>query len=174
MNDDTTQAPAPGVETEAARTFLVVVDKSSELRAALRFACRRVVNSGGTVALFHAVPLIEFQHFANVGELMDHEAKTEAERLLQQVAADVHRQTGKFPELYLRQGDTLPELQKVINEHSGISMLVLGAGAGGGAGGGEGPGPIVSAISGKLAGRLDIPVTIVPGDLSDERIDTLT
>jgi nucleotide-binding universal stress UspA family protein len=154
---------------EASRTFLVAVDDSEEMRAALRFACRRVINSGGTVALFHAVPLAEFQHFATIGELMDHEAKTEAERLLQRVAADVHRLTGKFPELYLRRGDTLPELQKVIAENPQISMLVLGAGTSA-----EGPGPIVSAISGKLAGKLDIPVTIVPGDLSEERLDALT
>ena len=100
---------------------------------------------------------------------MDHEAKTEAERLLQQSAAEVHRQTGKFPDLYLRQGDTLQELQTVIKEHPAITMLVLGASAGS-----EGPGPIISAISGKLAGKLDIPVTIVPGDLSDEQIDALT
>lgn len=157
------------VSAEAGRTFLVAVDKTDQLRAALRFACRRVVNSGGTVALFHAVPHIEFQHFATIGELMNHEAKTEAERLLQQVAADVHRQTGKFPELYLRQGDTLPQLLKVIRENARISMLVLGAGTGQ-----DGPGPIVSAISGKLAGQIDIPVTIVPSDLSEERIDALT
>ncbi len=161
------ETPMP--ENDAARTFLVVVDKSEELRTALRFACRRVVNSGGTVALFHAVPYIEFQHFSTVAELMNHEAKTEAERLLQQVAADVHRQTGKFPDLHLRQGDTLPELQKVIGENPEISMLVLGANAGP-----DGPGPIISAISGKLAGKLDIPVTIVPGDMSEERIDALT
>ncbi|MBY0510955.1 MAG: universal stress protein [Rhodospirillaceae bacterium] len=166
MNDDATRA-ADLPDTD--RVFLVVVDTSEQLRAALRFACRRVVNSGGTVALFHAVPHIEFQHFATIGELMDHEAKTEAERLLQQVAADVHRQTGKFPDLYLRQGDTLPELQKVIKDNPAISMLVLGAGTGS-----EGPGPIVSAISGKLAGKIDIPVTIVPGDLSEERLDALT
>ena len=168
MSDQTHLPEGPDV-SEAGRTFLVAVDKSTELRAALRFACRRVINSGGTVALFHAVPQTEFQHFSTIGELMDHEAKTEAERLLQQVAAEVHRQTGKFPDLYLRQGDTLPELQKVIKEHPAISMLVLGAGTGT-----EGPGPIVSAISGKLAGKLDIPVTIVPGDLSEDRIDALT
>ncbi len=156
-------------ETEGARTFLLVVDKSAEMRAALRFACRRVVNSGGSVALFHALPYIEFQHFSTIGELMDHEAKTEAERLLQQIAAEVHRQTGKFPELFLRQGDTLPELTKVITDNPHISMLVLGAGTGT-----EGPGPIVSAISGKLSGKIEIPVTIVPGDLSEERIDALT
>jgi nucleotide-binding universal stress UspA family protein len=170
MSEGTIPKPAvPDEIAEAARTFLVVVDRSAELKAALRFACRRVVNSGGTVALFHAVPQIEFQHFSTVAELMDHEAKSEAERLLQQVAADVHRQTGKFPDLFLRQGDTLPELQKVIRENTAISMLVLGAGTGT-----EGPGPIVSAISGKLSGNLDIPVTIVPGDLSEERIDALT
>ena len=170
MSERLSTPQCPGAEvSDFGRTFLVAVDKSAELRAALRFACRRVIHSGGTVALFHAVPHIEFQHFSTIGELMNHEARTEAERLLQQIAAEVHHQIGKFPDLYLRHGDTLPELQKVIKENPAISMLVLGAGIGG-----EGPGPIVSAISGKLAGKLDIPVTIVPGDLSDERIDALT
>ena len=156
--------PGPGD-----RTFLVVVDTSDELRAALRFACRRVARAGGTVALFHVVPQSEFHHFAAIGELMDQEARTEAERLLQQIAADVHRQTGTFPSLYIRQGDPLEQLMEVLDEESGISVLVLGAGIGG-----EGPGVIVSALSGKLAGKISIPVTIVPGALSDERIDALT
>ena len=168
MNEPAATPPS-ATETEGARTFLLVVDKSEEMRAALRFACRRVVNSGGSVALFLALPYIEFQHFSTIGELMNLEAKTEAERLLQQIAAEVHRQTGKFPELFLRQGDTLPELTKVITENTHISMLVLGAGTGT-----EGPGLIVSAISGKLSGKIEIPVTIVPGDLPEERIDALT
>ena len=81
----------------------------------------------------------------------------------------MHRQTGKFPDLYLRQGDTLPELQKVIKENTNISMLVLAADPGP-----SGPGALIAAISGKLAGKIDIPVTIVPGDLSEDRIDALT
>ena len=167
MNEPAATPPS-ATETEGARTFLLVVDKSEEMRAALRFACRRVVNSGGSVALFLALPYIEFQHFSTIGELMNLEAKTEAERLLQQIAAEVHRQTGKFPELFLRQGDTLPELLKVIRETPAISMLVLGAGTGT-----EGPGMIVTAISGKLAGQIDIPVTIVPGHLDLDQIDRI-
>ncbi len=100
---------------------------------------------------------------------MDHEAKTEAERLLQQVAADVHRQTGQFPSLFIRQGEVLQQLQAVIAENPGISMLVLGAGTGN-----EGPGPIVSALSGNLAGKILIPVVIVPGDMTAEQIDAVT
>jgi len=170
-----TDTPAPGpaaapVPTpEAGRTFLVVVDRSVEFRTALRYACRRVQNAGGKVALFHAVPHSDYHHFAAIEELMRHEAKTDAERRLQQVAADVHRLTGRFPDLHLRQGDTLEQLQKVIMENPSINMLVLGASAGP-----EGPGPIISALSGKLAGKILIPVTIVPGDLSEERIDALS
>ncbi len=154
---------------QEARTFLVVVDRSEEMKAALRYACRRVAHTGGAVALFHAVPQTEFHHFKTIGELMDHEARTAAERRLQQVAGEVHRQIGKFPELYFRQGDALAELTKVIDETPSISVLVLGAGAGA-----EGPGPIVSALSGKLAGKINIPVTIVPGDLTPEQIDAIS
>jgi nucleotide-binding universal stress UspA family protein len=152
-----------------ARTFLVVVDPSEEMKAALRYACRRAARTGGSIALFHAVPPTDFHHFKTIGELMDHEARTEAERRLQEVAAEVHRQIGKFPELFIRQGDTLSELEAVIEDNPAISILVLGAGVGT-----EGPGLIVSALSGKLAGKINIPVTIVPGDLTTERIDAIT
>jgi nucleotide-binding universal stress UspA family protein len=165
-----TDAPAPTAPLpEAGRTFLVVVDRSTEFRTALRFACRRVLNTGGKVALFHAVPHSDYHHFAAIEELMQHEAKTEAERRLQQIAADVHKITGRFPDLHLRQGDTLEQLYKVIAENPSIDMLVLGASVGP-----EGPGPIISALSGTLAGKIMIPVTIVPGDLSEERIDALS
>ena len=164
----TDATPTP-VTDDDARTFLVVVDKSAEFQAALRYACRRVLRTRGSIALFRAVPPTEFQHFSTVGELMDHEAKTEAERLLQQVAADVHRQTGQFPSLFIRQGEVLQQLQAVITENPEISMLVLGAGTGH-----EGPGPIVSALSGKLAGKILIPVVIVPGDMTPEQIDAVT
>jgi len=153
----------------ADRTLLVVVDKSEELKAALRFACRRVARAGGAIALFHAVPQSEFHHFASIGELLEQEARTEAESFLQKVAAEAHRQTGKFPSLYIRHGDPLEQLQEVLEEEPRISVLVLGAGTGS-----EGPGLIVSALSDKLSGQISIPITIVPGNLSDERIDALT
>jgi nucleotide-binding universal stress UspA family protein len=151
------------------RKFLVVVDRSAELKAALRFACRRALHTDGVIGLFHALPKAEFHHFASIGELMEREARSDAEQLLQDVAAEVHRQTGTFPALYIREGDTAEQLIKVIAEDPTFSVLVLGAGFGK-----EGPGPLVSALSGQLAGKIRIPVTIVPGDLSEARIDALT
>lgn len=166
-----TDAPASpdAPSSEEGRTFLVVLDQSVEFKTALRFACRRAMNTGGNVALFHAVPQSDYHHFAAIDELMQQEAKTDAERRLQHVAAEVHRLTGQFPALHLRPGDTIDQLQEVIAENPSIDMLVLGARTGP-----EGPGPIVSALSGKLAGKILIPITIVPGDLSEERLDALT
>ncbi|TAL04691.1 MAG: universal stress protein [Rhodospirillaceae bacterium] len=167
--ENTTANPAGTEAGPGPRKSLVVVDNSAELKAALRFACRRAVHTGGLVALFYALPSAEFQHFASVRELMEREARNEAEQLLQDVAADVHRQTGTFPALYIREGDTMEQLLRVIAEDPSFSVLVLGAGTGS-----EGPGPLVSAISGRLSGKIRIPVTIVPGDLDTAQIDALS
>lgn len=159
----------PKGDIDHPRTFLLVVDSSAELGAALRFACRRALHTNGSVALFHAVEPSDFHHFATIADLMETEARSEAEKLLQRVAADVNRQTGKMPSLYLREGDTNEQLLAVIEEYPDISVLVLGAGTGE-----DGPGPLVSALSGRLAGKITLPVTIVPGNLTTEEIDALT
>jgi nucleotide-binding universal stress UspA family protein len=166
MTGDTTANA--GADRER-RKLLLVVDNSAELKAAIRYACRRAVNAHGVVALFYAVATTQYQHLAGVTNIMEREARSEAEQLLQDVAADVHRQTGTFPALYIREGDVMEQLLKVLDEDRNFSNLVLGAGSGS-----EGPGPLVSAISGRLAGQIRIPVTIVPGDLDPARIDALS
>src|SRR6185436_12473544 len=120
-------------------------------------------------ALFHAVAPAEFHQFAAVADLMEREARNAAEQVLHDIATEVHRFTGSFPALYIRQGDTAEQLLSVIAEDPTFSVLVLGAGTGT-----EGPGPLVTALSGQLSGKLRIPVTIVPGDLDEARIDALT
>jgi nucleotide-binding universal stress UspA family protein len=165
-----TQAPESKSDpTEMPRTFLLVVDASAEMRAALRFACRRAIHTDGRVALFHAVEPADFHHFASIGELMETEARSEAEKLLQRTAADVQKQTGKMPSVVLREGDTIEQLLAVLEEEKNISVLVLGASAGD-----DGPGPLVTALSGRLAGKINLPVTIVPGGLDDDAIDEMT
>jgi len=152
-----------------ARTFLCVVDQSEELGKALYFACRRANSTGGRVALLYVLEPAEFQHWMAVGNLMREERRQEAEEMLQVVANVVTKRTGKMPELYIREGNITEELLKLIDEEQHISLLVLGA-----ATGPEGPGPIIHTLVEKMAGRLRIPITIVPGNLSDAQIDAIT
>ena len=56
-------------------------------------------------------------------------------------------------------GNRREELFKLIKEHPEISILVLSAAAG------RKPGPLVEAVTGKFAGKIGIPVTVVPAKL---------
>lgn len=148
------------------RVFLVVVDDSEEMPKALRFACRRAQHTGGRVALLYVVEPADFQHWMAVGDLMREEARSEGEQLLQKLATQVNELTGSLPVLYVREGDRRDELLKLIEEEPSISILVLAASTEQ-----RGPGPLVAALTGKFMGRLRVPVTIVPGNLSDDDID---
>lgn len=158
-----------GHSVQRRRAFLVVVDESPEMTAAARFAARRAACTGGRVALLTVVEPVEGGHWMFVGNLMHEEARQEAEYRLQQVAAAVHASSGERPELIVREGNLKEQLFKLIEENEDISVLVLGAACSG-----EGPGPLVQSLTGKYAGKLRIPVTIVPGGLSDAELEALT
>jgi nucleotide-binding universal stress UspA family protein len=151
------------------RVFLVVVDDTEEMRVALRFACGRARNTNGRVALLFVVEPTDFQHWMAVGDLMREEARNEGEQLLQRLAAQVNEWTGTLPVLYVREGSRREELLKLIDEEPSISILVLGASVDK-----RGPGPLIEALTGKLVGKLRVPVTIVPGNLSEEEVDAIS
>ncbi|MBX6366810.1 MAG: universal stress protein [Rhodospirillales bacterium] len=150
------------------RVFLVVVDETEELRVALRYAARRAQHTGGRVALLYVIEPTELQHWGAVESLMKEERREEAEALLQKLAAEVTEIAGTMPIIYIREGRRRDELLALIDEEKSISILVLAASTGS-----EGPGPLITAVTGKLAARLRIPVTIVPGGLTDDEIDAL-
>ena len=150
-------------------TFLCVVDESEELSQALRFSCERAKRVGGRVSLLYVIEPTEFQHWATVGDLMREERRQEAEELLSVISAIVQRRTGKMPLVYIREGVLHEQLMELIEQELDVSLLVLGA-----ATGTDGPGPLVSYLVQKMASRLRIPVTVVPGSLTDEEIDAIT
>ena len=156
-------------QTGQGRVFLVVVDDTEEMRAALMFSCRRARHTGGRVALLRVIEPTEFQHFASIGKLMREEARQDAEALLQRLAAEVNELSGQLPVLYVREGNPREEVINLINEDPLISVLTLAADTGSG-----GPGPLVSALSGKFVGKLRVPLTIIPGNLTAEQIEAIT
>ena len=150
------------------RKFLVVVDKSPECRKALRFASRRAEHTGGIVSLLTVVVPADFQHWRSVEDAMREEALQEAEKMLYDAACEVNGVAGIFPEVIIREGSPLGVVMALLKADPDISILVLGAGTGR-----EGPGPLVSLAAQQAQQAYPIPVTIVPGGLSDEEIDAL-
>jgi nucleotide-binding universal stress UspA family protein len=150
------------------RKFLVVVDKTPECRVAIRFATRRAQHTSGRVTLLCVMRTADFQQWRGVEQIMRDEAHAEAESLIFNAARDVNELSGIGPELIINHGRTADCLAELVKADPDISILVLAAGVSK-----EGPGPLVTSFAGTAAGNTPIPVTIVPGSLSDEAIDIL-
>ena len=164
--------PIPDAEAAGQRrdrVFLCVVDSTEECRVAIYFAARRTLRADSQLALLYVMDPAEFHHWRTVEEKMREEAREEAEGFVQEYATLVQEWTGQVPILYIREGEPTETIQALIEEEPRISILVLGAGTGK-----KGPGPLVSSIGGKMSGRFPIPITIVPGNLTEEQIDMLT
>ncbi len=153
---------------ERAAVFLVVVDKSPEMRVALRWASLRARRTGGRVGLVRVIREADFQHWAAVGNLMQAEAREEAEQLLQEHAAEVFQLHGGMPILYLIEGDPKSTIVELVADDKDIRILVLATSTGR-----RGPGPLITHLTKKALSQLRIPVTIIPGGLTDQQIDTL-
>ena len=147
------------------RKFLVVVDKTPECKVALRFAARRAQHTGGRVSLLCIAQLADFQQWKGVEEIMQDEAHQDAENLVYDAAKAVYELVGIIPEILIEHGEPSECLLDLVRRDTDISILVLASGTAK-----EGPGPLVSLFASTVQA---IPVTIVPGNLTDEAVDTL-
>lgn len=169
MADETDAKGREAPPRSKTRVLLCVVDETEEVSVALEFAALRARRQGARVALLYVIDRpTDFQHWATVADLMREEARDEAEQKLQRAAAMVQRWSGTLPIYYIREGVRLEEIIKLAQEEPDISVLILGAAVGQ-----QGPGPLVSSLTGKMVGRMRVPVVIVPGNLSDEALEEL-
>ncbi len=151
------------------RKYLVVIDGTEECDRAVTFAAHRIKHSSGSIVLMAVIEPGEFQHWLGVEKIMRAEAMEEAERLL-----DIRRrriaQIGDIKvETVVREGRRSEEVEKLVSEDKNIAILVLAASTSK-----DGPGPLVSHFTARGANFLPIPVSIVPGSLSDEEIAALS
>jgi hypothetical protein len=134
-----------------------------------RYAALRAAKSGGRVALLRVVEPVEQAEWAGIGALMAQERLEEAESMLAGLAAQVKEITGGLPMLITREGKTADQLLALLAEDPRISILVLATAADS-----KGPGPLIQALTGRLASKMTVPMTVVPGTMSDAELDRVT
>ncbi|MDK3019569.1 universal stress protein [Pseudodonghicola flavimaris] len=150
------------------RKFLVVLDDSRECLNAMRFAAMRAAHTGAGVTILSVIPPEEFNHWIGVGEVMREEARERIHAHFEVFAKWMRDKQNVDPELVIREGRPVEEIIEQVQEDPSIGVLVLGAGTGR-----KGPGPLVTQMT-KSSGSLPIPITIVPGDLSKEKLEAIT
>lgn len=144
------------------RKFLVVVDETPESDRAVTFAAYRVKRTGGTVVL---LAVMEPPGFLGLGveDVLRAEAREGAENQLDARTARLAKIGGIRCETVIREGRGADAVVSVIREDRNIAILVLGASVAP-----DGPGPLVTHFATSVA--LPIPLTIVPGSMSDDEI----
>lgn len=150
-------------DTEYKRKFLVVIDETEECDRALTFAAFRTKRTGGTVVLVSVIPKPEFIGMG-VEDVLRAEAVEEAERNLDSRLARIKEIGDVRAETVIREGNGAEQIEQLIDKDHDIAILVLAASKSG-----EGPGPLVTHFAGR-AHALPIPLTIVPGRMSDDEI----
>ncbi|WP_428032312.1 universal stress protein [Ancylobacter sp.] len=151
------------------RKFLVFADDTPECDRALYYAARRAARTGGAVVLLSVLQLEDApSQWLGVADLMRAEATDKAEARLDLLSSRAKGISGIESERVVREGGIAEQILKIIEEDEDIAILVLAAGTGH-----EGPGPLVASLAKGVWAGLPVPVTIVPGSLSDTEIDAL-
>ena len=147
--------------------FLVIVDDSEELNAAVQFASRRASNTKGGLVLLSVIEYADTQQWKSVEDIIHQEARVEVEKKIQQWSEVAFNISGQTPEIVIKEGLASEEIINYINEDKKIRFLVLAASKE------DNPGPLVSLLAGQRSGQLPIPTVVIPEGLSSEEIDDL-
>jgi len=148
---------------------LVVVDDSAEGDRAVYYASRWAVRVGGGVVMLRVIETEDRnQQWLGVADIMRAEAEEIANAALDRASGRANGIAAITPERVIREGNPSEQILDVIDKDVDIAMLVLAA-----SGGAEGPGPIITMLA-KSAGTFPIPITVVPGNLTDIDLDALS
>ncbi len=152
------------------RKFLVVVDESPECDKAVAFAAYRVRRTGGTVVFLAVIDSGDFQAFLGVEEVMRAEAVEDAEQRLDAHMARVRAISPDIVvETVLREGRPADAVEALIAADKDVAILVLAGSAAG-----DAQGELVQTFAARAgSGALHIPVTIVPGTMTDAEIEAV-
>ena len=151
--------------------ILVIADGSKEMKVALQFACARAKKTNRKIIIATFIEPVDVLTTKGVTEIMQNEAREDAEKIIQKAALIVKESTGIIPVLQIREGEIMKELKAVIDEEKNINVLVLAANVDEID---QNPGPIINSLFTKELSNLRVPVMIVPGNFSQEHIAHIT
>ena len=147
--------------------FLVIVDESTELNVAIRFAAKRAQSTKGGVILLNVIEQFDPQQWQSIEDIILQEAREKAQEKLQKWSKVINDLTGGVPELMVKEGVISEKIIETLEEDNAIRFLVLAAADA------DQPGPLVSLLAGQKSGKLPAPIVIIPQGLSDDVIDDL-
>ncbi len=110
----------------------------------------------------------DFVQWGGVQAAIEEEQKLRIEGIVSGAVGEIMDEEGVRPSIVIRSGEPTKVVREFIGSREEVAALVLGAAPGGS------PGPLVAHFTGTDAGKLPCPVMIIPGSLSEERLEQLS
>ncbi len=149
--------------------FLVCVNEKKHTRTALRFACAKAKITRSNVEMLYVINPVDYNTIFSVADVIKEERKDDAEKLFTELSKEAIDGFGVKPEGIIREGLIADEIISHINDDSNITLLLLGA-AGDGS---SSKGGLISQLTNDIGNKFNIPLMIVPGNLTDQQIEEL-
>lgn len=159
--------PQPQSSVKATK-YLVCVDNREESKIALRLACMKANARGSQVCMLHIIPPADFQTLGAIADRMREERKQEGMALLNTLAEEAFGTYGIRPVIVLREGSTGDEIIAAAMEDADVNMIALGI-----AQQNTSRGKLAAWLASQLGSKLFVPLLMVPGNLTDQQLQSL-
>ncbi|MBP7709532.1 MAG: universal stress protein [Rickettsiales bacterium] len=143
-------------------TIIVCIDTTNASQTALRYACYKAKNRGFAVQIL-AVMEASHKNLLFASRAIGNEKRQQLEKHLQKLIESNFKETGVTPSISVREGDIVTEIIREIKATPDCAMLVFGKSHNS-----LSDNTVLPKISQKIGNKINIPVTIVPENLSNE------
>jgi len=154
-------------DTKDSPTIIVCIDTTNASEAALRYACYKAKATGFCVQIL-AVMEASHKNLLFGAKAIGNEKRQELEKHLKKLIATVCDETGVMPSVSIREGEITTEITREIKSTSNCTMLIFGKSHNS-----LSDNTVLPKIVQKIGNKIQVPVTIVPENLTDEFLKKL-
>jgi len=148
-------------------TIIVCIDTTNASETALRYACHKARTTGFAVQIL-AVMEASHKNLLFGAKAIGNEKRQLLEKHLKKLINSVCKETSITPTVSVREGDIVTEITRELKFTQDCAMLIFGKSHNS-----LSDNTVLPKIAQKIGKKIQVPVTIVPENLSDEFLQKL-
>lgn len=150
-----------------AATIMVCIDTTNASESALRYACYKAKATGFNVQIL-AVLEASHKNLLFGARAIGNEKRQQLEKHLDKLTKAICAETGVIPAVSIREGEIVTEITRELKTTPGCKILIFGKSHNS-----LSDNTVLPKIVGKIGSKINVPVTIVPENLSKDFLQEL-
>ncbi len=143
-------------------TIIVCVDTANESELIIRYACYKAKITGFELRVL-AVMENSHKNLLFGSKAIEQEKRGNIEKHLKKLVSSINKDSGIIPSISIREGEIVSEITKEIKNTPKCAMIIFGK-----SNNSMSDNTVLPKISKRVGGRIQVPVLIVPENLSEE------